>query len=135
MPVTIRRCERLPWLVLRVAGELDVVGAPELRQAVVSATAEGSRLVALDLSELDFLDSFGIGVIVGALKRLRQRGGDLAVVCPIPRIRRVFEICDLDKIIALHDSVESLEAVPDEPQKKPSLKALRPRNKTDELLH
>ncbi len=135
MPVTIRRCERLPWLVLRVAGELDVVGAPELRQAVVSATAEGSRLVALDLSELDFLDSFGIGVIVGALKRLRQRGGDLAVVCPIPRIRRVFEICDLDKIIALHDSVESLEAVPDEPQNKPSLKALRPRNKTDELLH
>ncbi len=85
-----------------------MVGAPELRQAVVSAVAEGARLVAVDLSDLDFLDSFGIGVIVGALKRLRQRGGDLAVVCPSTRIRRVFEICDLDKILALRQSVDSI---------------------------
>lgn len=108
--VTIRRSEQPPWTVLTVGGDLDVVGAPDLRQAVVVAVADGARLIALDLSDLDFVDSFGIGAVVGALKRLRQRGGDLALVCPSSRIRRVFEICDLDRIIALHDSAASLAA-------------------------
>lgn len=79
-----------------------------MRQAVVAAVAEGSRLLALDLSELDFVDSFGLGAVVGALKRVRQRGGELALVCPSSRIRRVFEICDLDRILALHDSIDTL---------------------------
>ena len=108
MSVTIRRHENPPWTVLRVGGDLDVVGAPDLRQAVVAAVASGSRLLVLDLSELDFVDSFGIGAVVGALKRLRQRGGDLALVCPSPRIRRVFEICDLDRILAPHDSIDGV---------------------------
>ena len=108
MSVTIRRSEQPPWTVLSVGGDLDVVGAPDLRQAVVTAVAEGSRLLALDLSELDFVDSFGLGAVVGALKRVRQRGGELALVCPSSRIRRVFEICDLDRILALHDSTDTL---------------------------
>lgn len=108
MSVTIRRSEQPPWTVLSVGGDLDVVGAPDMRQAVVTAVAEGSRLLALDLSELDFVDSFGLGAVVGALKRVRQRGGELALVCPSSRIRRVFEICDLDRILALHDSIDTL---------------------------
>ena len=108
MSVTIRRSEQPPWTVLSVGGDLDVVGAPDMRQAVVTAVAEGSRRLALDLSELDFVDSFGLGAVVGALKRVRQRGGELALVCPSSRIRRVFEICDLDRILALHDSIDTL---------------------------
>ena len=108
MSVTIRHREQPPWTVLSAGGDLDVVGAPELRQAVVTVVSEGTRLLVLDLSDLDFVDSFGIGAVVGALKRLRQRGGDLALVCPTPRIRRVFEICDLDRILALHDSIDSV---------------------------
>ena len=83
-----------------------MVGAPGLRQAVVKEVADGCRGLILDLSDLDFVDSFGIGAVVGALKRLRQRGGELAMVCPSRRIRRVFEICDLDRIIVFHDSIE-----------------------------
>ena len=83
-----------------------MVGAPDLRQAVVKAVADGCRGLILDISDLDFVDSFGIGAVVGALKRLRQRGGELALVCPSRRIRRVFEICDLDRIIGFHDSVD-----------------------------
>ena len=107
MSVTIRRSERPPWTVLSVGGELDVEGAPDLRQAVVKAVADGCRGLILDISELDFVDSFGIGAVVAALKRLRQRGGELALVCPSRRIRRVFEICDLDRIIAFHDSIDA----------------------------
>ncbi len=84
-----------------------MVGAPDVRGAVVSAVADGCRLLILDISELDFVDSFGLGAVIGALKRLRQRGGELALVCPSRRIRRVFEICDLDRILALHDSIDS----------------------------
>lgn len=103
--VTIRCSEQPPWTVLSVGGELDVAGAPDLRQAVVKTVAGGCRGLILDISELDFIDSFGIGAVVAALKRLRQRGGELALVCPSPRIRRVFEICDLDRIIAIHDTI------------------------------
>ena len=112
MSVTIRRSEQPPWTVLSVGGELDVVGAPDFRQAVVKAVADGSRRLILDISELDFVDSFGIGAVVGALKRLRQRGGELVLVCPSSRIRRVFEICDLDRIIMFHDSIDSVTASP-----------------------
>ena len=74
--------------------------------------ADGCRLLILDISELDFVDSFGLGAVIGALKRLRQRGGELALVCPSRRIRRVFEICDLDRIMALHDSIDSASEAP-----------------------
>ena len=106
--VTIRRCEQPPWTVLSLGGDLDVVGAPDLRAAVVGTVSDGCRRLVLDLSGLDFVDSFGIGAVVGALKRLRQRGGELELVCPSTRIRRVFEICDLDRIIVLHDSIDSV---------------------------
>ena len=79
-----------------------------MRQAVVKEVADGCRGLILDISELDFVDSFGLGAVVGALKRVRQRGGELALVCPSSRIRRVFEICDLDRILALHDSTDAL---------------------------
>jgi len=92
--------------VLSVTGDLDVVGAPELRQAVLREVAEQSRNLVIDLSGLDFIDSFGLGVVVGALKRVRQRGGELAIICPVPRIRRVFELCDLDRVFVLHPSFE-----------------------------
>ena len=98
--------------MLSVGGDLDVVGAPDLRQAVVTAVADGCRRLILDISDLDFVDSFGLGAVVGALKRLRQRGGELALVCPSRRVRRVFEICDLDRIIALHDSIDSAAESP-----------------------
>ena len=110
MSVTIRRHERQPWTVLSISGELDIVGGPELRQAVVSAVAGGARKLVLDISGLDFVDSFGLGVVVGALKRLRQRNGDLALVCPVPRIRRVFEMCDLDRVLAMHASLDDVVA-------------------------
>ena len=95
-----------PWSVTSVVGELDVVGGPELRQHVMAQVGEGSSRLVLDLSGVDFIDSFGLGVIVGALKRTRLLDGDLRVVVPAPRIRRVFEVCDLDRVFKLHKTVQ-----------------------------
>ena len=95
-----------PWSITAVVGELDVVGGPELRQHVMAQVGEGSSRLVLDLSGVDFIDSFGLGVIVGALKRTRLLDGDLRVVVPAPRIRRVFEVCDLDRVFKLHKTVQ-----------------------------
>ena len=113
----IRSREESAWTVLEVAGDLDVAGAPELRQAVVTAVAGGARRLVLDLSRTDFVDSFGLGAVVGAVKRTRQRGGDLRLVCPEPRVRRVFEMCDLDRAMPLNPTLEqALENPPGAPR-------------------
>ena len=94
-------------VVARVSGELDVSTAPRLREELVALFAAGRRYVVLDLSDLDFLDSTGLGVIVGVLKRARTLGGDLLLVCPKPSIRRVFEITGLDRTMPLSDTVDA----------------------------
>lgn len=91
--------------MVTVAGELDVVGGPELREAVMAAVREGHRLLVLDLTAVDFVDSFGLGVVIGALKRTRLLDGDLRVVVTEPRVRRIFEVCDLDRVFDFHSSV------------------------------
>ena len=89
-----------------VAGELDVVGGPELRQHVMKETKAGNSDLVLDLAGVDFIDSFGLGVLVGALKRARLAGGDIRLVIPEPRIRRVLEVCDLDRVFRIEDTAE-----------------------------
>lgn len=110
MSVVVRVDERSRWTVFRISGDLDVAGALELRQAVVAAVADGALELVFDLSELDFIDSFGLGAVVAALKRVRQRGGDIGLVCPVRRVRRVFEICELDRIMALSDTLDGFMA-------------------------
>jgi len=97
-------------VVLTVLGDLDMAGAPALRQAVVAEVTGGTRLLVLDLTAVDFLDSAGLGAVVGGLRRLRAHDGDLMVVCPEPRIRRVFESCDLDRVFVLYPDVGSVIA-------------------------
>jgi anti-sigma B factor antagonist len=95
------------WTVLTVAGELDVVGAPELRQHVLREVAAGHSRLVFDLTGVDYVDSFGIGVLVGSLKRVRLLDGDLRLVVPGPRVRRVLELCDLDRVFTLHPDLDA----------------------------
>lgn len=97
-------------MVITVAGELDVVGGPDLRQAVMAEVREGNHRLVLDLTGVDFIDSFGLGVVIGALKRARLLDGDLRLVVPEPHVRRVFEVCDLDRVFDLHTSVDDAVA-------------------------
>ncbi|MEC8999561.1 MAG: STAS domain-containing protein [Actinomycetota bacterium] len=94
-------------VVLRALGDLDMAGVPRLRSAVVSEVDGGTRLLVLDLTGVDHLDSAGLGAVIGALRRLRTHNGDLRLVCPEPRLRRVFEACDLDRVLELHDDVDA----------------------------
>jgi anti-sigma B factor antagonist len=88
--------------VLKVAGEVDVHTASELRQRVIGLIDDGARHVIADLRAVDFLDSTGLGVLVGSLKRLRMREGSLSLVTSSGRILQLFRITGLTHAFALH---------------------------------
>jgi anti-sigma B factor antagonist len=92
-------------VVLRVAGEVDVYTAPRLRERIGDLAAKDAVHVIADLGQVDFLDSTGLGALIGGLKRLREEDGSLALVITTPRIRRVFELTGLTKVLAIWPSV------------------------------
>ena len=81
-----------------VAGEVDLYTAPALKQALSARDRQGARSVLVDLSRATFIDSTTLGVLMGAVKRLRPAGGELAIACSDPNIRKIFEITLLDRI-------------------------------------
>ena len=93
-----------------VGGEIDVYTAPRLRESIVAAVEEGRIHLIIDVQKVDFLDSTGLGVLVGALKRVRADGGSLDIVCTQERILKIFEITGLDKVFGLHASVDEARA-------------------------
>lgn len=99
-----------PFTVLAVKGEVDVYTAPRLREKLVELVSLGQHQIVVDLQGVDFLDSTGLGVLVGGLKRLRSHDGDLTLVCTQPRILKVFEITGLTKVFSIHDSVAAAVA-------------------------
>ena len=90
--------------VLQVTGEVDVYTAPMLRERIREIAAKGAVHLIADLGQVDFLDSTGLGVLVGALKRLREDGGSLALVITTPRLLRIFQITGLTKALAVWPS-------------------------------
>lgn len=94
-----------PFTVLAVKGEVDVYTAPRLREKLVELVNAGHRQVVVDLEGVEFLDSTGLGVLVGGLKRLRSNEGDLRLVCTQSRILKVFEITGLTGVFQIFGTV------------------------------
>jgi anti-sigma B factor antagonist len=92
--------------VLRVSGDVDFDVAPELKQRIVGRVEAGDRKLIIDLSAVGFIDSTAIGVLVAALKRLRDAGGTLMVVCDNEDVRSIFATVGLESVIPLHRSDE-----------------------------
>ena len=82
-----------------IRGELDVYTAPKLRGRLHELLDEGVSEITLDLADLSFIDSSGLGVIVGALKRLRERDGNLVLRAPSRSTSKVLEITGLSRIL------------------------------------
>lgn len=92
--------------VVEVAGEVELHNAELLRDELLRAGQGEHPCLVVDLSRVSFIDSTGVGVLVGAFKRVREIG-TLSVVCPQRNVRRIFEITGLTKVFMLHNSVES----------------------------
>jgi anti-sigma B factor antagonist len=96
--------------IVAVSGEIDVATAPQLRECLHGVIARGAATVMLDLLDVTFLDSTALGVLVGALKRCRELGGDLHIVVADPRIVKIFEITGLTDVFTMADSLQDAGA-------------------------
>lgn len=92
--------------IVEVGGEIDVYSAPTLRDRLNALVADGHHHLVVDMQGVEFLDSTGLGVLVGGLKRVRTLNGSLQLVCSQERVLKVFRITGLTKVFAIHDSIE-----------------------------
>jgi anti-sigma B factor antagonist len=98
--------------VVSVTGELDVATSPALREALLAANTRPGSEVVVNLLSVPFIDSSALGVLVDMSKRLRARGGTLAVVCEDRQLVKIFEITGLTRILAVYPTLrDALEAL------------------------
>lgn len=115
MKLSVGTTERDDVTVVTVSGEVDVYTAPQLRSALEERIAAGHRTFIVDLEDVGFLDSTGLGVLVGRLKVVKKLDGWLRVVCTNERILRLFGITGLDLVLPIFDTVDAaLSAAPEE---------------------
>jgi anti-sigma B factor antagonist len=98
--------QRADATVVRVVGEVDVDAAPVLRRYLIELIAAGTRRLVVDLGEVGFLDSTGLGTFIGARKRLRAYRGSLELAALQPSVRTVFTITGLDRSFTIHPRVD-----------------------------
>ena len=99
--------------VIEVDGQVDLYSAPEFKERTARVIRDGAERVILDLSQVTFMDSTGLGVLVGALKRMRAARAELLLVVTDYDIERLFELTGLDGSFQIHrsrdEALESLE--------------------------
>ena len=92
--------------ILVVGGEVDYEVSPQLKAHMMRAIKAGAKRLVLDLSDVTFIDSTAIGVIAGAVEKLDEAGGSLAIVSTHEKVVQIFEITGLDSVVTLHASRE-----------------------------
>lgn len=105
-PIHIRVTEHDRFVIVEVVGEIDISTAPELRSGLAELVGKGRREIVVDLSGLEFIDSSGLGVLVGGLKRARADGGSLDLVITRESIAKLFRIMGLVKVFEIYGSLE-----------------------------
>ena len=90
--------------VVAVGGEIDVYTAPKLRDRITELVNAGHHDLLVDLEKVEFLDSTGLGVLVGGLKKVRAQDGSMELICSQDRLLKIFRITGLAKVFTIHDS-------------------------------
>ena len=93
--------------VVAVGGELDVYTATKLRDTITELLAAGVHDVIIDMLDVEFLDSSGLGVLVGALKKVRAHDGSLQLICNQNRVLKIFRITGLAEVFVIHESADA----------------------------
>lgn len=98
------------WTLVAASGEIDVATAPELRDRLTELIEAGTTRLVVDLEDVGFIDSTGLGVLVGGARRARTEDGDLRLVCTNSRILKVFEATGLNEIFTIAATVDDAVA-------------------------
>jgi anti-sigma B factor antagonist len=92
--------------IVAVGGEIDVYTAPKLRDKITELVGQGSYRLVVDMQQVEFLDSTGLGVLVGGLKKVRAHDGSLQLVCNQDRLLKIFRITGLAKVFVIHETAD-----------------------------
>ena len=99
-------------IALELEGEVDVYTAPLLRQEIVDQVEKGARFLLVHLEKVEYLDSTGLGILIGGVKRLKEQNGGLKLIGPSPRISRIFDITGLNRIFDVYTTqADALETI------------------------
>jgi len=107
LSVDIIPAENADAIVYRLRGSLDLETAPSMRAALTEAAAEGKHDLIVDLSQLEFLDSTGLGTLVGAHRRTLEHNGRLRLIVGTGTIQRLLNITGLVGVFAVYPSIEA----------------------------
>ncbi|HLI00179.1 MAG TPA: STAS domain-containing protein [Acidimicrobiales bacterium] len=99
------------YVICRPVGELDAFTVSQFRQALAEM-ATSSRLL-IDMSAVPFVDSAGLGALIGGIRRARELGGDVAVACNRPTLVRLLRTTGFDRIVTVTETVEEAIAALD----------------------
>jgi len=92
--------------IIHISGRLDLLTSAELKQCVADLIDSQQRRIVVDLSGCSYIDSSGLGVIIGCLKLARRVGGDLQIARPAEQARVILELTTLNRVLRPHDSLE-----------------------------
>jgi anti-sigma B factor antagonist len=106
--LTVEIGSKGPWTIVSVAGEIDLFTAPKLREQFLAALDDGTTTdrLLVDLTRVSFMDSTGLGVLIGALRRMNERDGRMALVCSEGPVLRVLELTRLNEVFSIFPSVD-----------------------------
>jgi anti-sigma B factor antagonist len=97
--------------VVTVKGEVDVYTSPKLKEQLVAGMDEACRLMVVSLDGVGFIDSSGLGVLVGGLRRMKESGGDFRLVCTREQVLKILRITGLDKVFPIASTLDEARAV------------------------
>jgi anti-sigma B factor antagonist len=93
-------------MVVRPSGRLDLLSAGEIKQRLSQAVAEGKRRLVIDLGEVSFIDSSGLGALISGLKSARAAGGYLRIARASEQARLILELTTLHRVLPPYATVE-----------------------------
>jgi anti-sigma B factor antagonist len=93
--------------VVDLNGEIDVYTSPKVKDAIGDLIDKGHYNLVINLEKVRYIDSTGLGVLIGGLKRVREHGGTVNLVCTNPQIKKIFDITGLVKIFGIYDDEDA----------------------------
>lgn len=98
--------------VIELVGDVDLYNAPQLQEAIRELLASGQHRILVDLSRVEYIDSSGLGTLVGGLRRAREQDGDLSIMDASPRVRKVLSVTGLHRVFDLPDCDDAADGTP-----------------------
>ena len=92
--------------IISVQGEIDVYTSPRVKEIINELIEQGHFNLIINLEGVRYIDSTGLGVLIGALKKVRENEGSINLICTNPQIKKIFNITGLVKIFGIHKNEE-----------------------------